>query len=97
MNLVLAITGPAGSGKSTVAKIIANDINLCVNIDADYVKHFIVNGFIYDNSEKGVKQWELLGKNIGQLAEKYDVVLDFHNTYCPNNDCGFVGENNGST
>jgi hypothetical protein len=26
------------------------------------------------------------------LTRKYDVVLDFHNTYCPNNDCGFVGE-----
>lgn len=27
-----------------------------------------------------------------KLTEDYDVVLDFHNTYCPNNDCGFVGE-----
>lgn len=26
------------------------------------------------------------------MAKKYDIVLDFHNTYCPNNDCGFVGE-----
>ena len=26
------------------------------------------------------------------LAKDYDVVLDFHNTHCPNNDCGFVGE-----
>lgn len=26
------------------------------------------------------------------LAKDYDVVLDFHNTYCPGNDCGFVGE-----
>ena len=25
-------------------------------------------------------------------TRKYDVVLDFHNTYCPENDCGFVGE-----
>ena len=23
---------------------------------------------------------------------QYDIVLDFHNTYCPANDCGFVGE-----
>lgn len=27
-----------------------------------------------------------------KITKKYDVVLDFHNTYCPNNDCGFVGE-----
>jgi len=27
-----------------------------------------------------------------EIAKKYDVVLDFHNTYCPDNDCGFVGD-----
>lgn len=27
-----------------------------------------------------------------EKAKSYDVVLDFHNTYCPENDCGFVGE-----
>ena len=26
------------------------------------------------------------------LSKKYDLVLDFHNTHCPNNDCTFVGE-----
>ncbi|MNT17474.1 aspartoacylase [compost metagenome] len=26
------------------------------------------------------------------LAQDYDVVLDFHNTFCPDNDCTFVGE-----
>jgi len=26
------------------------------------------------------------------MAKDYDVVLDFHNTYCPDNNCGFVGE-----
>lgn len=26
------------------------------------------------------------------LAKKYDIVLDFHNTYCTDNDCGFVGQ-----
>lgn len=27
-----------------------------------------------------------------KLSRKYDLVLDFHNTYCSSNDCGFVGE-----
>lgn len=27
-----------------------------------------------------------------ELTKSYDVVLDFHNTHCPNNDCSFVGE-----
>lgn len=26
------------------------------------------------------------------FCKKYDLVIDFHNTYCPNNDCTFVGE-----
>ena len=29
------------------------------------------------------------------LAKKYDTVLDFHNTYCQDNDCGFVGQSAG--
>ena len=27
------------------------------------------------------------------ICRKYDLVLDFHNTHCPDNDCTFVGEN----
>lgn len=27
-----------------------------------------------------------------ELCKQYDVVFDFHNTTCPDNDCGFVGE-----
>lgn len=27
-----------------------------------------------------------------KLCKNYDIVLDFHNTYCPNNNCSFVGE-----
>lgn len=27
-----------------------------------------------------------------KICEKYDVVLDFHNTYCPENDCTFIGD-----
>lgn len=27
-----------------------------------------------------------------ELCKQYDIVLDFHNTYCPENDCAFVGE-----
>jgi len=30
-------------------------------------------------------------------TKEYDVVLDFHNTYCPDNDCGFVGSNSDKT
>ncbi len=68
---ILAITGPAGSGKSTVAGKLAKQHNKCVNIDADLVKHFIVNGFLYDTTPAGITQWELLGDNIGILANNF--------------------------
>mgnify|MGYP003591616781 FL=1 len=42
---VLAITGPTGSGKSTVSEKLAKQIDRCVNIDADHIKHMIVSGF----------------------------------------------------
>lgn len=67
----LAITGPTGSGKTTVASKLAEQIEQCVNIDADVVKHMIVNGFIYGNAPEGVSQWELLGANIGMLAKNF--------------------------
>lgn len=68
---ILAVTGPAGSGKSTTASRLAKEINKCVNIEVDHVKHFIVNGFIYEDKPEGVSQWELLGKNIGMLAKNF--------------------------
>lgn len=33
-------------------------------------------------------------KFIVDLCKSYDYVIDFHNTYCPDNDCGFVGGEN---
>ncbi|HJQ08274.1 MAG TPA: adenylyl-sulfate kinase [Candidatus Saccharimonadales bacterium] len=70
-SFILAITGPAGSGKSTTASKLATQVKQCVNIDADVVKHMIVNGFIYGNEPGGVEQWRLLGTNIGMLAKKF--------------------------
>lgn len=43
-----------------------------------------------DNSYEQRRAAELLG-----LCDGYDVVLDFHNTHCPGNDCGFVGQGAG--
>ncbi|HLC94499.1 MAG TPA: succinylglutamate desuccinylase/aspartoacylase family protein [Patescibacteria group bacterium] len=33
-------------------------------------------------------------REIIKICKSYDFVIDFHNTYCPNNDCGFVGGDN---
>lgn len=79
--IVLAITGPAGSGKTTVAAKLSKQIKDCVNIDADQIKHCIVNGFKYNDSTEGIKQWILLGENIGLLArnfqkQRYNVIIN---------------------
>ena len=81
---VLAITGPAGSGKSTIGEKLAKQLEHCVNIDADHIKHMIVSGF-YKNEDNpagwGFNQWELVGDSIGLLAanflkEGYDIVIN---------------------
>jgi hypothetical protein len=39
-------------------------------------------------SYEGQRAKELLA-----LCQEFDLVLDFHNTHCPENDCAFIGEN----
>jgi predicted kinase len=83
MSFVLVVTGPTGSGKSTVAEKTAKQINRCVNIDADHIKHMIVSGFYKDDSAGGwgFNQWGLVGDSIGLLAanflkEGYSVIIN---------------------
>ena len=81
---VLAITGPAGSGKSTIGEKLAKQLEQCVNIDADHIKHMIVSGFYKDDKNPagwGFNQWELVGDSIGMLAanfrkEGYSVIIN---------------------
>ena len=40
-----------------------------------------------DQSYEGQRAKELIG-----LCKTFDLVLDFHNTHCPKNDCAFIGE-----
>ncbi len=55
-----------------------------------FVKHDLNRSF-----PGNIKSQEYEVKRAAQIlkkTKKYDVVLDFHNTYCPDNDCGFVGD-----
>lgn len=68
--IVLAITGPSGAGKSTIGEELAKQLDQCVNIEADHIKHMIVSGFYKDDSAGGwgFSQWGLVGDSIGLLA-----------------------------
>ena len=84
MSFVLALTGPAGSGKSTIAEKLAKQVERCVNIDADHIKHMILSGFFKDDKNAGgwsFSEWGLVGDSIGLLVanfhkEGYSVVIN---------------------
>jgi len=69
--MFIAITGPTGSGKSSVAYEITQNLDRAVLIDVDTVKHFIMRGFIYDKTSEGLEQWLLLGDNLNFLVKTY--------------------------
>ena len=81
---VLAITGPTGSGKTTVSEKLASSLEACVNIDADHVKHMILSGFYEDDLNPGgvsFNKWELVGESIGLMASNFlrkgfDVIIN---------------------
>ena len=71
-----------------VGAIIANDEALAANArfaDQDLNRSFPGNEASEAYEPKRASE-------LTELCKQYDVVLDFHNTYCPENDCGFVGE-----
>lgn len=84
--MIIAITGPAGSGKTTISKLLAKKLPKCVNIEVDHVKHFVMCGFRIekrpDGSENWIfEQWPLVGESIGLLAKNfqdngYDVIIN---------------------
>ena len=70
-----------------VATLLANEQAIAKNcrfVDKDLNRSF--PGQLTSEEYEPRRAAELLPKIKG-----YDVVLDFHNTYCPGNDCGFVG------
>lgn len=46
----------------------------------------------FPGDSKSTKYESKRASEIFKQTKKYDIVLDFHNTHCPNNDCGFIGD-----
>lgn len=84
--MIIAITGPTGAGKTTVAETLAKYQKSFVNIDVDPLKHMNPNAFTRVVNEDGEEDWPydawgLLGENIALLAQNYlehghDVVIN---------------------
>ena len=69
MPVVVAITGPTGAGKSTIARRFCETTDSWATVEVDELKRFLVSDFLYDTSNEGLKQWRLLGENAGLIAE----------------------------
>ena len=80
MNKLYLITGPAGVGKSTISKKIANNLNKSVLIEGDDVYNFFVGGRISPWKENA--PLELFWNNCIYLIQSYlnngyDVVFNY--------------------
>ena len=76
MNKIIAITGPTGSGKTSVSLALAKKLDRCVFIEVDHIKHMIISGFYKEidenNKEKWLySEWKLLGETIGVISNNF--------------------------
>lgn len=68
-----------------VAALFANQP--AIDAGKRYIDQDLNRSFSGDGTSTEVRR----AQEILKICSQYDIVLDFHNTYCPNNDCGFVG------
>lgn len=71
-----------------VDTLLANE--QAINANCRYIEQDLNRLFPGDRSSSDYETRR--AAEILEQAKNYDVVLDFHNTYCPDNDCGFVGD-----
>ena len=80
MNKIYLITGPAGVGKSTISKMIAENLERSVLIEGDDVYHLVVGGYVSPWLEGN--HLNLFWKNVlslikNSLENGYDVVFNY--------------------
>lgn len=80
MNKLYLITGPAGVGKSSVSKCLANKNEKCALIEGDEVYHMVYSGYVSPWKENN--HLEIFWKNSISLIKNfitngYDVVFNY--------------------
>lgn len=84
MSSITLITGFAGSGKSTVSKLLARQFPKCLHISVDTLREMMVSGQFTPNdgwSEEGYRQFQLARTTALSMAVLYasqgvDVLID---------------------
>ena len=85
MNEIVLITGMAGSGKSTVGRLVAEHFSKSMHIDVDQLRKMIVKGMEVPNkqgfSEEVHQQFQWARSTVIYMAQLYasqgvDVVID---------------------
>ena len=80
MNKLYLITGPAGVGKSTISRLLAEKSNKSILIEGDDVYHMVISGYV--SAWKPNNHLDLLWKNVISLIKNglesgYDVVFNY--------------------
>jgi predicted kinase len=68
---VLILTGPPGSGKSTVARLVAERFERSVHLEADAFFHWIVGGFVEPWRPESHEQNTLVMRIVAEVAAAY--------------------------
>lgn len=68
--------------------LIANE--LAYSAKARFVEQDMNRSFPGVKNSSEYEHWR--PHELTKIAKNYDLVIDFHNTHCPDNDCAFVGE-----
>ena len=80
-NKVYLITGPAGVGKSTISKALAEKLQKSAHINGDLLYNMIISGYVLPWEDDGM-YLDLLWDNLSCLIENFirrdiDVVVDY--------------------
>lgn len=103
---ILVIGGMHGNeplGPQVVDKLLAKPVKDVAGVIANEVAYRAKCRFVEQDMNRsfpGVKKSHAYEhrrpSELLKIAKKYDLVLDFHNTHCPDNDSGFIGETGNS-
>lgn len=83
MSKIVLITGPAGSGKTTVANELVKLFEKSARVEVDYIRKMIINGYVkpYPHTEEAENQIRISVKNACAIARNlvkvsFDVFID---------------------